>query len=250
MSHDDTGGFSLTSPADSASSGEAGGDGRIGANNRTMTGNDLGGRSLVQARVQAQVQAGVQGVAGMRQPISGRPVVITLRGFRVRERGSKDGERGSKGGDPKPEDGDRESSVSVRGREDGDRGSRDRGLCRCARDRGGNVGGLLNLDRCPCRTLVVSGLRPLSTSRQGGVASTRTLAERRYGWLDAGTPPARAVIPHLHIAQSLCGSQTKGVDKGGGGDTLPLGGCPRAWLLPCASRWQQSPPKGGRGERA
>ena len=64
MSQDDTGGFSLTNPADSASSGEVGGSGRIKANSRTMTGNDPGGRSLVQARVQAQVQAGVQGVAG------------------------------------------------------------------------------------------------------------------------------------------------------------------------------------------
>ncbi len=56
MSHDDTGGFSLTKPAKSASSDEVGGSGRIGANGRTMTGNDPGGRSLVQARVQAVVQ--------------------------------------------------------------------------------------------------------------------------------------------------------------------------------------------------
>jgi hypothetical protein len=56
MSLDDTGGFSLTNPAESASSGEAGGDGGIGAEGLTMTGNDLGGRSLVQARVQAVVQ--------------------------------------------------------------------------------------------------------------------------------------------------------------------------------------------------
>ncbi|MFO0490839.1 MAG: hypothetical protein ACK51T_00180, partial [bacterium] len=63
MSHDDTGGFSLTNPAESASSGDAGEGGGIGTNSRTMTGNDLDGRSLVQARVQAQVQAGVQGVA-------------------------------------------------------------------------------------------------------------------------------------------------------------------------------------------
>jgi hypothetical protein len=172
MSQDDTGGFSLTNSADSESSGEVGGSVRIEAEARTMTGNDLGGRSLVQA----QVQAGVQGVAGMRLPIGGRQVVRTVRGFRASERRSKDG--------------DRQSNVSVRGRDDGDRGRRDRGLCRCACDRGGNVGGLLNLDRCPCRTSVVSGLRPLSTSRQGGVASTRTLAERRSGWLDAGTPPA------------------------------------------------------------
>ncbi|MFN7558942.1 MAG: hypothetical protein ACK5RX_06225 [bacterium] len=52
MSHDDTGGFSLTNPADFASSGDVCGGERIGANSRTMTGNDLGGRSLVQARVQ------------------------------------------------------------------------------------------------------------------------------------------------------------------------------------------------------
>lgn len=64
MSHDDTGGFSLTNSAESASSGEAGGVGRIAGDSRTMTGNDLGGRSLVQA----QVQAGVQGVAGRRLP--------------------------------------------------------------------------------------------------------------------------------------------------------------------------------------
>jgi hypothetical protein len=54
MSHDDTGGFSLTHPAASESSGEAGGDGE-----RTMTGNDLSGPSLV------------QGVAGMKTPIGG-----------------------------------------------------------------------------------------------------------------------------------------------------------------------------------
>ncbi len=65
MSHDDTGGFSLTNPADSASSGEASGSGGTGADDRTMTGNDPGGRSLVQARVQVVVQ----GVAGMRLPI-------------------------------------------------------------------------------------------------------------------------------------------------------------------------------------
>lgn len=72
MSLDDTGGVSLTNPAESASWGEAGGDGRIDADGRTMTGNDLDGRSLVQARVQAQVQAGVQGVAGMGLPIGDR----------------------------------------------------------------------------------------------------------------------------------------------------------------------------------
>jgi hypothetical protein len=71
MSHDDTGGFSLTNSAEVASSGDACGSGRIGTNSRTMTGNDLAGRSLVQARVQAQVQAGVQGLAGMALPISG-----------------------------------------------------------------------------------------------------------------------------------------------------------------------------------
>jgi hypothetical protein len=59
MSLDDTGGISLTNPADSASSSDAGGDGQIVAHIPTMTGNDLGGRSLVQA----QVQAVVQGVA-------------------------------------------------------------------------------------------------------------------------------------------------------------------------------------------
>ncbi|MCW5755579.1 MAG: hypothetical protein KIT24_12805 [Phycisphaeraceae bacterium] len=79
MSHDDTGGFSLTNPADSASSGEAGGSGRIGANSPTMTGNDLGGRSLVQALVQVVVQ----GVAGMRLPIggaaSGRPALRLMK---------------------------------------------------------------------------------------------------------------------------------------------------------------------------
>lgn len=58
MSQDDTGGFSLTNSADSASSGKGCRDGRIGANSPTMTGNDLGGRSLVQAVV--------QGVTGMR----------------------------------------------------------------------------------------------------------------------------------------------------------------------------------------
>ena len=67
MSHDDTGGFSLTNSAETARFGDAGGDGRIGANDRTMTGNDLGGRSLVQARVQVVVQ----GVAGVRTPIGG-----------------------------------------------------------------------------------------------------------------------------------------------------------------------------------
>jgi hypothetical protein len=92
MSHDDTGGFSLTNPADSASSGEAGEGGGIGTNTRTMTGNDLGGRSLVQASVQVVVQ----GVAGMRLPIGGRRVVITLRGLRVRVRGGEDGDRGSR----------------------------------------------------------------------------------------------------------------------------------------------------------
>jgi hypothetical protein len=51
MSHDDTGGFSLTNPAESASSGEAGEGGGTGANSPTMTGNDLDGRSLVQALV-------------------------------------------------------------------------------------------------------------------------------------------------------------------------------------------------------
>lgn len=56
MSHDDTGGFSLTNSEESASSGEVGGSGWTGANSPTMTGNDLGGRSLVQARVQAVVQ--------------------------------------------------------------------------------------------------------------------------------------------------------------------------------------------------
>lgn len=56
MAHDATGGFSLTNPADSASFGEASGAGRIRADGRKMTGNDLGGRSLVQARVQALVQ--------------------------------------------------------------------------------------------------------------------------------------------------------------------------------------------------
>lgn len=71
MSHDDTCGFLLTDSADSSSSGDACVGGRIGANSRTMTGNDLGGRSLVQARVQAQVQAGVQGVAEKRLPIGG-----------------------------------------------------------------------------------------------------------------------------------------------------------------------------------
>ena len=64
MSLDDTGGFSLTNSAETARFGDAGEGGGIGANSPTMTGNDLGGRSLVQARVQAQVQAGVQGVAG------------------------------------------------------------------------------------------------------------------------------------------------------------------------------------------
>ena len=67
MSLDDTGGFSLTNSAESASSGEAGGDVGIGADGPTMTGNDLGGRSLVQALVQVVVQ----GVAGMRLPIGG-----------------------------------------------------------------------------------------------------------------------------------------------------------------------------------
>jgi hypothetical protein len=71
MSQDDTGGFSLTNHAGSARFGDAGGSGPIGANSPTMTGNDLGGRSLVQARVQARVQAVVQGVAGMRLPIGG-----------------------------------------------------------------------------------------------------------------------------------------------------------------------------------
>ena len=70
MSHDDTGGFSLINPAESAISGEAGEGGGTGTDSPTMTGNDLGGRSLVQARVQARVQAGVQAgvqaVAGMR----------------------------------------------------------------------------------------------------------------------------------------------------------------------------------------
>ena len=81
MAHDATGGFSLTNSADSASSGGGCEGGRIGADRRTMTGNDLGGRSLVQARVQArvqaqvqagvqaQVQAGVQGGAGKRLPL-------------------------------------------------------------------------------------------------------------------------------------------------------------------------------------
>jgi len=67
MSHDDTGGFSLTNPAEFASSVESIGSGRIGADGRTMTGNDLGGRSLVQARVQVVVQ----GVAGLRMSIGG-----------------------------------------------------------------------------------------------------------------------------------------------------------------------------------
>lgn len=66
MSHDDTGDFSLTNPAYSATSGNVCGGGRIKANSRTMTENDLGGRSLVEA----QVQAGVQGVAGKRLPIN------------------------------------------------------------------------------------------------------------------------------------------------------------------------------------
>lgn len=72
MSLDDTGGFSLTNPAESASPGEAGGGGQIGGDGPTMTGNDLGGRTLVQARVQVVVQ----GVAGMRLPIGGRLVCL------------------------------------------------------------------------------------------------------------------------------------------------------------------------------
>ena len=64
MSQNDTGGFSLTSSADSAGSSEAGGSDRVGADGPTMTGNDPGGRSLVQAIVQAQVHAVVQGAAG------------------------------------------------------------------------------------------------------------------------------------------------------------------------------------------
>jgi len=64
MPHEDTVGFSLThlqsGPAESASSSNAGGDGRIGANGRTMTGNDLSGRSLAQAVV--------QGVSSLRMP--------------------------------------------------------------------------------------------------------------------------------------------------------------------------------------
>jgi hypothetical protein len=76
MSQDDTGGFSLTNPADSASSGEAGAGGGIGADSRTMTGSDLGGRS----RVQARVQAGVQDVAGVRTPIGSAMVGSVARG--------------------------------------------------------------------------------------------------------------------------------------------------------------------------
>jgi len=68
MSQDDTGGFSLTNPAESASARELSGGWRIGTNSRTMTGNDPGGRSLVQAQVQAQVQAVVQAVARKRLP--------------------------------------------------------------------------------------------------------------------------------------------------------------------------------------
>ena len=55
---DDTGGSSLTNPADSASSGDAGGDGEIGAEGLTTTGNDLGGRSRVQVVVQGGVGEG------------------------------------------------------------------------------------------------------------------------------------------------------------------------------------------------
>ena len=76
MSHDDTGGFSLTNPAVSVSSGEAGGGRGVCANGRTMTRNDLGGRSLVQARVQGVVQ----GVAGMRTPIGSAMVGSVVRG--------------------------------------------------------------------------------------------------------------------------------------------------------------------------
>ena len=68
MSLDDTGGFSLTNPADSASSGGAGGEGPIGADGRKMAGNDPDGRWLVQARAQ-QV---VQGVVGKRALPGGR----------------------------------------------------------------------------------------------------------------------------------------------------------------------------------
>jgi hypothetical protein len=68
MPHDDTVGFSLThlqsGPAESASSSNAGGDGRVGANGWTMTGNDLSGRSLAQA----QLQAVTQGVSILRMP--------------------------------------------------------------------------------------------------------------------------------------------------------------------------------------
>ena len=75
MSHDDTGGFSLTNPAESASSGDACGDGQIGADGRTMTGNDLGGRSLVQALVQVVVQGGRDEAADSR---SVEPSVVSL----------------------------------------------------------------------------------------------------------------------------------------------------------------------------
>ncbi len=60
MSDDDSGGFLLANSRGSASPGDAGGGGRIGADGRPKAGDYLGERALAQARV----QAGVQGVGG------------------------------------------------------------------------------------------------------------------------------------------------------------------------------------------
>ena len=68
MLQDNAGGYRLThhqaGPAESGSSSDAGGDGPIRANGPAMTGNDLSGRSLGQA----QVQAVAQGVSSLRMP--------------------------------------------------------------------------------------------------------------------------------------------------------------------------------------